>query len=144
MQWVRLMATRIVTFGYHHEDPPKDADQVFDVREDESEKSMDPEEWDREATHIAKLVKPGQCIAIGCDHGEDRSPGVARLVAQKLDGPVTVTNPNLEGNMPLMSGSSKGAVSANISELRKSGYPEKQAIAIAMSKAGKSKKKKKK
>lgn len=44
--------------------------------------------------------------------------------------------------MPLMKGSSAGVISANISELRKSGYPEKQAIAIAYSKAGKSKSKK--
>lgn len=44
--------------------------------------------------------------------------------------------------MPLMKGSSKGVISSNISELRKSGYPEKQAIAIAFSKAGKSKDKK--
>lgn len=46
--------------------------------------------------------------------------------------------------MPLMHGSSKGVISANISELRHSGYPEKQAIAIAMDKAGKSNKSKKK
>ncbi len=45
--------------------------------------------------------------------------------------------------MPLMKGSSKDVIGGNISELRRSGYPEKQAIAIAFSKAGKSKKKKK-
>ena len=45
--------------------------------------------------------------------------------------------------MPLMHGKSKHVISANISELRHSGYPEKQAIAIAFSKAGKSRKKKK-
>ncbi len=44
--------------------------------------------------------------------------------------------------MPLMKGSSEQAISFNISELRKSGRPQDQAIAIAMSKAGKSKKSK--
>jgi hypothetical protein len=46
--------------------------------------------------------------------------------------------------MPLKKGSSQKTVSSNISELRHSGYPEKQSIAIAMSNAGKSKKSKKK
>lgn len=46
--------------------------------------------------------------------------------------------------MPLRKGRSKAAVSANISTLRHEGYPQKQAIAIAMSKAGKSKKRKRK
>lgn len=44
--------------------------------------------------------------------------------------------------MPLKKGKSKKVVSENISELRHSGYPERQSIAIAMSKAGRSKKKK--
>lgn len=42
--------------------------------------------------------------------------------------------------MPLMKGSSDGVISANISELTKSGRPKDQAIAIALSRAGKSKK----
>ena len=43
--------------------------------------------------------------------------------------------------MPLREGSSKKAISGNISTLRREGYPQKQAIAIAHSEAGKSKSK---
>ena len=46
--------------------------------------------------------------------------------------------------MPLLHGSSKGVISANIAELRRSGRSEAQSVAIAMSKAGKSRKKKSK
>jgi hypothetical protein len=42
--------------------------------------------------------------------------------------------------MPLMRGSSKEVISSNISELRRSGYPEKQAVAIALSNARRGKK----
>jgi hypothetical protein len=46
--------------------------------------------------------------------------------------------------MPLRSGKSKSVVSQNIKEMVHSGYPVKRAVAAAMKKAGKSRKKGKK
>lgn len=39
--------------------------------------------------------------------------------------------------MPLIKGKSKETVSKNISELKESGYPQKQSVAIALSQARK-------
>jgi len=43
--------------------------------------------------------------------------------------------------MPLKRGKSQRAVSSNIRKLKREGYPQKQAVAIAMSKKRKSKRK---
>lgn len=42
--------------------------------------------------------------------------------------------------MPLRKGSGRKAVSHNIKKLRDEGYPQKQAVAIALDKAGKGRK----
>jgi|TARA_R110000796_G_scaffold53822_3_gene126186 hypothetical protein len=44
--------------------------------------------------------------------------------------------------MPLTKGKTKKAVSSNVKKLKKEGYPQKQAVAIALNSAGKSRRKK--
>lgn len=47
-------------------------------------------------------------------------------------------------SVPLKKGKSKDTIAANIREMRKAGYSQDRAVAAAMDKAGRSKKKRKK
>jgi hypothetical protein len=77
--------------------------------------------------------------------GTGRSLGLSKSsVSRKKKPKQTTVKRNalidLEDMMPLAKGRSKEAIAANIRELRRSGRPQAQAVAIAMNEAGKSKK----
>ena len=124
--------TRITTFGYNNGDPPS-ADTVFDVRQ---ETTGDTPEGEREAAdRILKRVKPGDRIAIGCDHGQFSSVHVARLVKKALGDNCTITHRDLEGeyNMaPLKQ--RKGIIGENIRTLKHKGLSETEATKKALAK----------
>ena len=86
-----LRETHITTFGYDHSGPPKGVDRVYDVRGMPDYPFDDDHELEARAQEIMDELEPGDSIAIGCEHGHDRSPFIAHLIEENYPS-VTVTH----------------------------------------------------
>jgi hypothetical protein len=148
--------TIVTTFGYDNGAPPK-ADHLFDVRDVESHDLAGREaRADEIAEQILNPNVPphvGDDIGIGCDHGDDRSVHIARMVQKHVpnmqvvdrdlmrDPDSEIMGPESEHAMKLLKGDDPGIVRENMRTLKKRGMTELQAARHTM-KGGKKGKKK--